>query len=71
MTPILRLTSIYYISQQNRHNATYILWPKRLLLFVIYMLHVAVLLLAQLHCMVKLKYPKFVSLPMHTFISLK
>ena len=62
---------MYYDSQQDQHNAMYNLWPKRLLMFVIYMLHAAVLLFAQLHCIVKLKYLKFVSLHIHTFISLK
>ena len=33
MTPILRLPSIYYMSQQDQLNAMYNLWPKRLLMF--------------------------------------
>ena len=45
--------------------------PKRLLINVRYMLHAAVLLFAQLHFMVELKYANFVSLHIHTFISLK
>ena len=36
-----------------------------------YMLHAAVLLFAQLHCMVKIKYSKFVFLHVHAFVLLK
>ena len=60
MTPILGLTSIYYISQQDNIMPCIICGQNIgqfvVLMFVIYMLHAAVLLFAQLHYMVKLKY---------------
>ena len=58
--------ALYYFGHQDQHNAMYNLWPKRLLLF-----HATVLLFAQLHCTVKLKYSEVVSLYIHNFISLK
>ena len=65
MTSILWFTSIYYISQQDQHNAMYNLWPKRFPSNAHYKLHAAVLLFAQLYCMAKLKFSNFVSL--HTY----
>ena len=70
LTLILWLTNIFYINQQNHYNAMYNLWLKTST-NVRYILHAAVLLFAQLHCMVKPKYSKFVSLRIHTFFSLK
>ena len=36
MTPILYFTSVYILTLQDQPNAIYHLWPKRLLMFVIY-----------------------------------
>ena len=81
MTPILWLTSIYYMSQQDQlymsqqdqlfghKNAMHNLWPKRLLMFDTCCMQLYCYLLS---CIVwKLKYSKFVSFDIHTFISLK
>ena len=69
MTPILWLSSIYYMSQQDQLNAMYNLWPKRLLMFDTCYMQLYCYLLS---CIVwKLKYSKFASFHIHTFISFK